>query len=306
MKQKTENPKSEKWYLSIRPAKAVSFAFSLISLFFAFIFISLMLSLFFGPIPSGNIAVIPIEGVITGSGYGYSVSASSPDIVQIIKEADQNPKIKAIILEINSGGGSPVGSDEIAAAVKSAQKPTVAVIREVGASGAYWVASAADKIYANRMSLTGSISVIGDYLEFAGLISDYNITYRLFTSGKYKSMGSPFKELSEEEAEIFQKNVDRIHEYFVEAIAENRNMPVEKVRAAATGEAFLGAEAKELGLVDELGSMDDAVRYLENQLNITAEIARYSQKKSIYSLLSAKAGSISGLVFGEKDFSVKA
>src|SRR3989338_8950149 len=106
---------------------------------------------------SGNVALIPIEGVLTSDGSSYlgSGTTSSQDIVQFIEQAEENSQIEAIILEINCNGGTPVATDEVAQAVAKAQKPVVAVIREVGASGCYWVASATDHVIANSMSITG-------------------------------------------------------------------------------------------------------------------------------------------------------
>src|SRR3989338_8536572 len=130
---------------------------------------------------SGNVALIPIDGVIIGtedSGFLFDGVTSSPEAVEFIEKAEKNPSIKAIILEINSPGGSAVASEEIANAVKKVNKTTVAWVREAGASGAYWVASASDHIVASRMSVTGSIGVIASYLEFPGLLERYNVTYQ--------------------------------------------------------------------------------------------------------------------------------
>ena len=148
---------------------------------------------------SGNVALIPIDGIIVGakdSEYIFETITSSPETVEFIEKANKNPNIKAIILEINSPGGSAVASEEIANAVKKTNKTTVAWVREIGTSGAYWVASSSDYIVANRVSITGSIGVIASYLEFAGLIERYNITYQRLVSGKYKDIGSPFKEMT--------------------------------------------------------------------------------------------------------------
>ena len=117
---------------------------------------------------SGNVALIPIDGVIIGSRESDSIfetSVSSTEIIKFIEKADKNPSIRAIILEINSPGGSAVASEEIANAVKKTNKTTVAWIREIGTSGAYWVSSASDRIVADRVSITGSIGVIASYLE---------------------------------------------------------------------------------------------------------------------------------------------
>ena len=112
---------------------------------------------------SGNVALIPIDGVIVGdkdSDFLFESVTSSPEAVELIEKANKNPNIKAIILEINSPGGSAVASEEIANAIRKTNKTTVAWIREAGASGAYWVASATDYVVANRASITGSIVVI--------------------------------------------------------------------------------------------------------------------------------------------------
>ncbi len=268
--------------------RIISIILTLIMIFILFSLVGIVAALIIGPVPSGNIAVIHIAGVITSEDrYGGGTSANQ--IIGFIKAAEENEDIKAILLDINSGGGSAVGSDEISQAVKSAEKPTVAVIREIGTSGAYWVASAADKIYANRMSVTGSIGVIASYLEFAKLLDDYNVTYRRLVSGRYKDIGSPFKEMTDEETLIFQQSIDKIHNFFVNVVAENRNLPQEKIREIATGSFMLGIEAKELGLVDELGTKEDAIAYIEQELNITADLADSQPRRTLYSRFSSMA-----------------
>jgi len=268
--------------------RIISIFLSLIIIFLMLSFLGMFSLLIIGNIPTGNIAVIPITGTITAGTDGYS-GTSATKIVKWIQDAEENDGIKAIILDVNSGGGTAVGSDEIAAAVIAAKKPTVAVIREVGASGAYWISSAADKVYANRMSITGSIGVIGSYLEIDKLLNDYNITYRRLVAGRHKDMGSPFKEMTYEEESLIQGALNTIHDYFIEGVAENRNLSEEKVREIATGRFMIGKEALELGLVDELGSKTDAVAYLEKELNITADLAEYSSKGSFSSLLASLA-----------------
>ena len=214
----------------------------------------------------GNVAVIPIHGVITVNGeksFGSSAAVSSTIISDFIEQASKNSQIKAIILEINSPGGSAVASDEIAAAVKKSNKPVVALIREVGASGGYWVASAADYIVANRMSITGSIGVISSYLEFSGIMNDYNLTYQRMIAGKYKDLGTPYKSLQPEERIILQGKLDKIHDFFIQEVAENRGMEESEVRKIATGEFYLGVEALQLGLVDQLGDLTTVENYLK-------------------------------------------
>ncbi len=260
---------------------------ALVSIIFFLIILFFVITLFLpgDHVLLGNVAVVPIKGVIaTGENQDFLESAGtdSSKVIDWIKEADKSTKIKAILLEIDSPGGSPVATEEIARAVKESNKTVVAVIREAGASGAYWVASAADHIFASKMSMTGSIGVTGSRLEFAGLLKDYNVTYRRLVSGQYKDAGSMWKEMAPEEQALFQKMLDEVHAEFINAVAQNRNLPVEKVKELANGFVFTGAQAKENGLVDEIGSKDDAVKYIEQKLNITAELYEYKPKKTFF------------------------
>jgi len=266
--------------------RVISIFLSLVIILILLSFLGLFSFILVGPMPVGNIAVIPIKGTIT-TDDAYGSRTSSTQVAEWIRDAEENDMVKAIMLDINSGGGSPVGSDEIARAVRAAEKPVVAVIRDLGASGAYWVASAADVVYANRMSFTGSIGVIASYLEIAKLLEDYNVTYRRLVAGRHKDMGIPFKELTYEEELIIQDALDSIHSIFIESVAEYRNMSVEEVSRIATGRFVLGVEAKRLGLVDELGTMQDAVAYIEKELNITADLAKYRAAPSFFDLMSS-------------------
>lgn len=267
--------------------KIVSIGISILLLFFfGTIFFSFFSSLIPESLAIGNVAVIPIEGVISTDGDNWMPAIKSSSIVEQIEKADKNTEIKAILLEINSPGGTPVATDEIANAIKAANKTTIAVIRETGASGAYWIATAADKIFANRMSVTGSIGVTASKLEFGGLLADYNITYRKLTAGRLKDAGTSLREMTPEEKELFQHLLDDLHNEFIKAVAANRHLPEEKVRELATGFVYLGSQAKELGLVDELGGKKEALKYLEKTLNITAEPVEYKEHKGFLAELS--------------------
>jgi len=238
---------------------------------------------------NGNIAIISVDGVIIAgnseSFLGPGI-ASSTDIVELIDQAADNPQVDAILIEINSPGGSAVASDEIGQAIKKANKTTVAWIREVGASGGYWVASACDVIVANRMTITGSIGVISSYLEFSGLLDDYNVTYQRLVAGKYKDIGTPFRELTEEETEILQSELDLIHDFFIQEVAQNRDMSEKEIREIADGLFFTGYEAHQMGLVDILGGRDEAVLYIEEKLGIEAELVRYEMEASLFDILA--------------------
>ena len=238
---------------------------------------------------SNQIVVIPINGVIRTEGSTGFIDenvASSSVIVSFIEKAEKNDAIKGILLEINSPGGTVIASKEIAESVKKSKKPTVAWIREVGASGAYWVASASDKIVADPLAITGSIGVTGSYLEFSELFEKHGITYQELASGKYKEVGSPFKELTKEERALLEERINVIHNYFVDEVARNRNLDRKSVEELATGAFYLGGEAKELGLVDVLGNREDAINLLKNMTGLReAELVKYELKRGFFDSL---------------------
>lgn len=230
----------------------------------------------------GNIAKIYIDGVIVTkkaeSFFGRDAVAST-DLVKQIKDAEANPSIKGIIFEVNSPGGSAVASSEISKAILETDKATVAVIREIGTSGAYWAASAADYVVANEFSVTGSIGVISSYLEFSKLFEKYGVTYQRLVSGQYKDIGTPYKSMTGEERVIMQEKINKIHDVFVSKVASNRNMSFENIKALATGEFYLGSEALDNGLIDKIGDEETAKNYLKKRLNLTkVSVAEYRKR----------------------------
>lgn len=258
----------------------------LILMFVSLIFVSIVSLVVGEPLAlNGNVAHIPIKGTISTSSTSSFTSSSgtkSSTIVKWIQEAEEDDNIKAIWLDIDSPGGTPVGTVEIADAVKKAKKPTVAVIHELGNSGAYWVASSADTIFANRLSTVGSIGVRSSYLEFSGLMMDYNVTYERLVAGKFKDITTPYKKMTSEERELIQEKLDKLHEIFINEIAKNRNLDVKHVQKIATGYVYLGFEAEELGLIDKVGSTEDAKEFLEKELNISVEFRKFKEKSGFF------------------------
>ena len=209
-----KKPESNKWTTVI---------IVLLVLFVLGWFFSKLIALAAGDIETGNVAIVPVAGTIfTSDGGFFEGVALSGDIVEQIEAADANPEIRAIILAIDSPGGAPVASSEVATAISRVNKTTVAWIRESGASGAYWIASATDYIVADPLSITGSIGVFGSYLDFSGLMADFNVTYERLVSGKYKDTGVPFRKLTDEERRILQNKIDLMHEALKGAVAKNR------------------------------------------------------------------------------------
>ncbi|MEM4714224.1 MAG: signal peptide peptidase SppA [Candidatus Nanoarchaeia archaeon] len=221
-----------------------------------------------------KIAVIPIKGEI-----GFSDSTDPIYITKTLQKIDEDVRYKAIILDINSPGGSVVASKQIAEAIKRTKKPIVALIREVGASGALWVAVSADKVVADPASITGSIGVTASYLSFEKLMEKYGITYNRLVTGEYKDIGSPYKELTPKEKEKLMEKIEYIKNIFVQVIAENRNLSKEFVENISTGEIWLGVEAQKYGIVDYLGGEEEAKMVAEKLANITNAKLQIIEKK---------------------------
>ncbi len=247
------------------------------------VIIVMMVSSFFLAEPTGNVAVIDVSGTIMGEASGYG-STGSRDYVNLLQQAYDDDTIEAIVLRINSPGGSAVASDEVAEMVLKSEKPVVAQIREVGASGAYWIATSSDHIISNRMSITGSIGVIGSFFDFSGVMDDYNVSYQRFVSGDRKDLGSPFRDMSDDERALLQSKLDGIHEFFIEAVAENRGMDIETLRPLANGEFYLGIEAYNLGLVDELGGDTEVIAWLKTQ-GVDALFVEYATEPNLMDLI---------------------
>jgi len=196
-------------------------------------------------------------------GYSY---ATSEDIVYYINETENNPNMKAIILEIDSWGGGPTPAKEVCDALKRAKKPTVALIREAGTSAAYWVATGADIIFANTTSDVGGIGVTMSYLDYSEQNRRDGIVYQQISSGKFKDSGDPDKTLSWEEKQLLQRDIDLLHEMFISEVASNRDMEVSAVEKLADGSTMLGQMALDNGLIDRIGGEYEAIEYLEELL----------------------------------------
>jgi protease IV len=226
-----------------------------------------------GPMWSaGNVAVIDLRGPIFAEGAPASLLAAgypgSNDYVDRIERAAADDRFDAIVIRINSGGGSPVGSREIVEAVTRVEKPLVVFIREIGASGAYWVAAASDHIVADPLAITGSVGVRASYLEFSELFDEYGITYVDLDGGAYKSTGSPFTNISDEERSLLLERIDYLHDYFLDSVIELRNLSSQEsdeLELIGSGIYFIGDEAVSLGLIDELGSWNRIEEVLEER-----------------------------------------
>jgi len=200
---------------------------------------------------------------------------ASENIVLSIQDAENDYDIKAIILEVDSYGGYPVAAEEVANALKESTKPTVALIREGGASAAYWAATGADIIFASKNSDVGSIAVTASYLDYTKQNQQEGITYVPLSSGKFKDSGDPDKTLSWEERNLFMRDVNILHQNFINIVAENRNLEISEVEKLADGSTMLGGMALENGLIDQIGGMSEVKEYLKEKIGEDVEVCWY-------------------------------
>lgn len=204
-------------------------------------------------LPGGQkLAIVELEGLIL----------ESEPVVRELQEHQDNPSVRAMVLRINSPGGVVGPTQEIYAAVKrfrKAGKPVVASLGSVAASGGYYVATAADRIYANPGTLTGSIGVVMQMANVEGLLKKVGVEYVVVKSGRYKDIGNFARAMSPEERKILQALLDDVYNQFVDAVAQGRELDRQAVLGFADGRVVSGQAAKEIGMVDALGGLEDAI-----------------------------------------------
>jgi protease-4 len=273
---KRRNPFSDTWW-----KKAIRFFGYTVALI-------TIITIFSGPSEDlrDEIFIIPITGTIYSGSDSFSPDTFSDDIIAQLDSASKNEKIKAVVLEIDSPGGTVVGSREISNAIEAFNKPVITWMRENAASGAYWIAVSTDHIIADPATITGSIGVTGSYLQFSGLLDDYNISYERFVSGEYKDTGSPFKEVSERERTYLQNKINILNDMFIEHVADSRGLTESYVRGLATGEIFLGTEALNRKLIDSLGGKKEAIELAANMAELEDyQVTRYEPPTPLFGKL---------------------
>lgn len=212
-----------------------------------------------------KIALVRLTGPISNEGGGLAIfgrATSARRVVELLERARRDAAVKAVVVELNTPGGSVVASARIHAKIQElrrAGKPVVALLSEVAASGGYYVAVAADRIVADPSTLTGSIGVIVVLPNLEEFNRRIGVRTVVFKSGRFKDMGNPNRPVTREEETIFRTLVQEIYERFVGVVAQGRRMDRARVRQLADGRIFTGAQAQRLGLVDALGSLDEAV-----------------------------------------------
>lgn len=252
-------------------------------LFILAIFVSLLAVLFQKNLPVGDrIALIRIEGPII----------DSKETIDEMKDYVKDASIKSIVLRIDSPGGAVAPSQEIYEEVRkaTAKKKIIVSMGSVAASGGYYIASPATKIIANPGTLTGSIGVIMEIPNVEGLMNKIGVKTEVIKSGQHKDIASVFRGIKKEEKEILQNVLDNVHDQFIAAVAEGRKMVLEDVKKIADGRIFTGEQALKVGLVDELGNLEDAVKTAAKLSGIKGEpvVVTKKEKFSFIDLLRGK------------------
>lgn len=238
---------------------------------------------------SEKILLIDLSGVMSEEPF-LTLGGTAPRVSLLARVGEElqkalaDERIKALVLRINSPGGTVTASDilyrEIRAFKSRKNVPVVAAIMDVGASGGYYVALAADQIIAHPTTITGSIGVMMLTLNAEGLLQKVGVTPLAIKSGAKKDMGAPFRGLSEEEREIFQRAIDDLHRRFVSLVVEARKLPEADVKALADGRIYTATQAKELRLVDRVGYLEEAVEAARKAAGLTeARVVMYHRPR---------------------------
>lgn len=231
-----------------------------------------------------KIALIRIEGVIF----------DSREVTKALQRYGDDPRIKAILLRIDSPGGAVAPSQEIYDALikiqQAGEKKIITSMGTVAASGGYYIASATDVIIANPGTLTGSIGVIMELTNVEGLLHKVGVESVTIKSGKNKDVGSPFRKMKKEERALLQDVLKDVHNQFIEAVSQGRSLEIESVRMLADGRIFTGRQAKEVGLIDELGSLEAAIEKAAEMAGIEGkpEIVETKEKSPLFDLLKGR------------------
>ena len=230
-----------------------------------------------------KVAVLTIQDVII----------DSDKYLESLNKIRKNNSVKALVVRINSPGGAVGPSQEIYSELQKIKEkfPVVASMGAVAASGGYYIACAADTIYANPGTITGSIGVIAQFISYKDLLDWAKIDVEVIKSGKFKDVGSPFRTMNEEDIKYFQQLIDNVYDQFKSTVAITRNLNKKELDSIADGKVFSGEQAQDLNLVDELGNLNDAIAFAAKEGGIDGdpELIHYPEKKSaIQELLSAK------------------
>ena len=244
-------------------------------------------------LPGGaKVAVVEVEGIIGGDA---ARGLDSDGVIRVLGEYRDDPAVRAVVLRINSPGGVVAPTQEIFTAVRrlrEAKKPVVASLGSVAASGGYYVAVAADRIYASPGTLTGSIGVVMQLANLEGLLKKVGVEYVVVKAGAYKDVGNIARAMTPEERRILQALLDDVYDQFVTAVAEGRSLDPQVVRGFAEGRIYSGRQAQGLKMVDELGGLEEAIEAAAKMAGLPAKprVIYPRRRFSLRGLLSNEMG----------------
>ncbi|MBN2829351.1 MAG: signal peptide peptidase SppA, partial [Candidatus Cloacimonetes bacterium] len=251
------------------------------------------------PFPGNKIAVVYAEGVITSVSSGTSPSITAKTINKVFDSLENDDEIKAVVLRINSPGGSSLESDIIANRIQmlKQRKPVVVSMGDVAASGGYYISAPCDYIFADPFTITGSIGVIMMMPDASGLADDIGIKTESISLSKFHGLGNLWEKPSQELLSAFGKEVDDIYTEFKTVVSDGRKMPMDKVEKYAQGRVWGADMADSFGLVDQIGSLGDAV-LKASELSNTSDytIALYPKKKSFFDFILDNKGNFIGMM----------
>ncbi|MFZ0760332.1 MAG: signal peptide peptidase SppA [Candidatus Sulfotelmatobacter sp.] len=234
-----------------------------------------------------RIGVVDLDGVIL----------SPQPVVDQLKSFADDSSVKAIILHVNSPGGGVAASEEIYREVKriraQKKKPIVVSIETVGASGAYYVSSAANKIYADQGSVVGSIGVIAEWVNYGDLMKWAKLKSVVFKTGEFKDTGNPARDLTPAEKVYMQSLIDNMFGQFIQAVADGRSMKFDDVKAIANGKVWTGQEALSMNLIDGVGDFETVVKDTARSVGISGEPTLVRPEKDRTTLLDLLLGDVS-------------
>jgi protease-4 len=250
-----------------------------------------------------KIVILDVNGVIQDTGESASLLGSSgynhQDFMKKLNYINEDDSVKGIIVKVNSPGGGVVESaeihDKLVEIQKNSKKPVYISMGSMAASGGYYISTAAKKIYASPETMTGSLGVIMEGVNYEGLADKYGVDFVTIKSGKHKDIMSPTRKMTDEERQILQSMINNSYEGFVKVISEGRNLPVAQVKKIADGRVYDGRQAKDLHLIDGFGYLDDVVKLMKKQEKLKgAQVVRYSDSLGLGSLFTMQAKKLMG------------
>lgn len=243
-----------------------------------------------------KVAIVRVEGPIALSSVDYAV--------QQIRQAREDKRVKAVVLRVDTPGGTVTGSDQIwreVSLLKRSGKPVVVSMGGLAASGGYYVSAPADEIIAEPTTTTGSIGVIMELPNASGLLDKVGVEFEAITAGEWKTMGSPFKPFDDRDVARFQELVDDTYDRFLRVVAQGRNLSMESARRVADGKIYSADEALANGLVDRLGYQEDAIEGATTRAKLSSpRIIRYSKPISLGALFGLSASAASHPLINEQ------